>query len=72
MLVTPYLWMAVRIFSGSTFAGRVGSISGMTALMPSAGSKRANSGKVGRSTSPGSIPYVFLSSSTWARKFPCV
>ena len=53
MLVTPCLSTASMMLSGFALAGRVGSISGITAVMPRAGSKRANNGKVGRSISPG-------------------
>ena len=54
MVVTPKVSMAgPMILRGSTEPGRVKSISGMTAVMPRAGAKRAKSGKVGRSISPG-------------------
>lgn len=56
MLVAPWSSMAATSFAGSAFAGREASISGMRVVIPSAGLKRAKSGKVARSTSPGSMP----------------
>ena len=56
MLVTPKFSTASKIFTGSTSAGRVKSMSGMMAVMPSAGANSAKSGKVGRSISPGWMP----------------
>ena len=48
--------IAPRILVGSTWPGRVASISGPIAVIPSAGPNRAKSGKVQRSISPGSMP----------------
>ena len=45
--------IACSSLRGSAFAGRVGSMSGMIEVRPSAGSNSANGGKVGRSTPPG-------------------
>ena len=53
--VGPKSSMASKSLSGSTRAGRVGSISGTMAVIPSAGAKRAKRGKVQRSISPGSM-----------------
>ena len=50
--------------TGSAEPGRLKSISGITAVMPRAGSKRAKRGKVGRSSSPGFTPKWRPSSST--------
>ena len=54
--VTPKASIASKILVGSTCPGRVASISGMIAVIPSAGANRANSGKVQRSISPGCDP----------------
>ena len=56
MLVTPWFKMASMIFLGFTRAGFVGSISGITDVIPRAGQKRANSGNVERSISSAEIP----------------
>ncbi len=56
--------------AGRRRAGRVGSMSGITAVMPSAGSKSAKGGKVGRSISPGSIRPRPRIASTWASEVP--
>ena len=49
-----------------------GSISGMMAVIPRAGSKREKSGKVGRSISSGPMLKCFWICRTWASKFPWV
>ena len=67
--VTPKRSMACTSRRGSARAGRVGSMSGMIELTPSAGSNRAKGGKVGRSTPPGTMPKASRSSSTWATKW---
>ena len=54
-LVTPSCWIACTTFAGSSAAGRRGSISGTTVVMPNAGLNSANTGSSGRSTSPGSM-----------------
>ena len=48
MVVTPWLRMASTILEGFTKAGLVGSISGMTEVIPSAGQKSAKRGKGGK------------------------
>jgi len=53
---------------GSALAGRVGSMSGITLVMPRPGSNRAKGGKVGRSTSPARMPNASRISSTCDRK----
>ena len=55
MLVGPKSSIASNSFSGSTRAGRVGSIRGTIDVIPSAGANSANRGNVQRSISPGSI-----------------
>ncbi len=72
IVVTPWSRIAIAIFRGSARAGREGSMSGTTVVIPRAGSKSAKSGKVGRSISPGSMPKVFRTISTWAAKLPWV
>ena len=72
MLVTPWSLTAAIIFTGSTCAGRVGSMSGMTDVIPKAGSKRAKSGKVARSISPVEMRKWDLMAAIWAAKIPCV
>ena len=64
LLVTLYSLMCPTIFSGSTPAGRVGSMSGITQVMPSATPNKANNGKVGRSISPCSMPNMRRNNST--------
>ena len=66
--VTPKRAMAACSLSGSALAGRVGSMSGITEVSPSAGSNSANGGNVGRSTPPGCMPKALRSSSIWATK----
>jgi hypothetical protein len=51
--VTPKRSIAACSLRGSARAGRVGSMSGMIEVRPSAGSNSANGGNVGRSTPPG-------------------
>ena len=60
--------MASCSLRGSALAGRVGSMSGITEVVPSAGSNSANGGKVGRFTLPGRMPKASRSISTWATK----
>ena len=50
----------------------MGSISGITAVIPMAGSKRAKRGNVGRSISSAPILKCSLICITWASKLPCV
>ena len=64
--------MATISLRGSALAGRVGSISGITLVMPSPGSNRANGGKVDRSISPGRMPKASRISSTCAMKLSWV
>jgi hypothetical protein len=56
MSVTPNSRIGPAMWPGLTRAGRVASMSGTIAVIPSVGANRANSGKVQRSTSPGSMP----------------
>ena len=56
MFVTPNCAICAAAFRGSSFAGRLASMSGITHVMPSAGPNSANSGNVQRSISPGSMP----------------
>ena len=53
---TPNRAIASCSLRGSASAGRVGSMSGITEVTPSAGSNNANGGKVGRLTPPASLP----------------
>ncbi len=56
MLVTPWFKIASMIFLGFTRAGFVGSMSGITDVIPSAGQNRAKSGNVERSISSKEMP----------------
>jgi hypothetical protein len=72
MLVTPWLRIASMMRRGLTWAGRVGSMSGITAVTPRAGQKRANRGKVDRSISSVVIDRWVLIWRSWASKLPWV
>ena len=69
--VTPERAIAACSLRGSARAGRVGSMSGITEVRPSAGSNSANGGNVGRSTPPGSMPKASRSIPTCAAKWRC-
>ena len=55
--VARWVKMASTTFSGRQRAGRAGSMSGMTLVIPKAASKSEKRGKAARSTSPGSKWY---------------
>jgi hypothetical protein len=65
---TPKRCIASISLRGSARAGRVGSMSGMTEVRPSAGSNSAKGGKVGRSTPPGAMPKALRSRPICATK----
>ncbi len=67
--VTPKRAMASCSRFRSAWAGRVGSMSGMTDVSPNAGSNKANGGNVGRSTPPACMPKAERSSSICPTKW---
>jgi hypothetical protein len=71
-LVHPCVSIASTMRAGSTFAGLVGSMSGITTVMPSAIEKSPKSGKHARSISPGSMPIISPMSRVCVSKIPCV
>ena len=67
--VARWVVMASTIFPGRHSAGFAGLMSGITLVIPKAASKRENSGKAARSTSPGLKLYRAWSASRCAKKF---